>query len=60
MGRRGRHAAYDSIGETKDGSVPAIVFDNSSDNENPVSLDSWRITFAKQIVWSEIATELRG
>jgi hypothetical protein len=60
MGWRGRHAACDSICETKDGLVPAIVFNNSSNDKNPMVFDSRRVMSVEWIVWSEIATELYG
>jgi hypothetical protein len=44
--------------EAKNGSIPAIVFNNPSDDENPVSFDNWRVTPVEQVVWSNIFIEL--
>jgi hypothetical protein len=48
------------LGEGEDGSVPTVVFDNSSNDENSLSLDCWRITSGERVVRSKISSELRG
>jgi hypothetical protein len=48
------------LGEGEDGSVPAIVLDDSSNDENSLSLDRWRITSGERVVRSKISSELRG
>jgi hypothetical protein len=48
------------FGEGEDGSVPAIVLDNSSNDENSLSLDRWRVTSGEWVVRSKIFLELCG
>jgi hypothetical protein len=38
--------------------VPAVIFNDSSDDENSMSFDSRRITSAEWVAWSKIAMEL--
>jgi hypothetical protein len=45
-------------GKAKDGSVPTIIFDNSSNDENSLSLDHWRVMSAEQVVRSKVSSEL--
>src|SRR5438105_188399 len=59
MGRGRGHAACNLSGESEDGSVPTIVFDNSSNDENSLSLDRWRVTSGEWVVRSKISSELR-
>jgi hypothetical protein len=47
-------------GEAKDGAVPAIILNNSSNDENSLSLDRWRVTSGKWVVRSKISSELCG
>jgi hypothetical protein len=60
MGRGWGHAASNLLGDCEDGSVPVIVLDNSSNDENSLSLDRWRITSGEWVVRSKISSELRG
>jgi hypothetical protein len=45
-------------GEGEDGSVPTVVFDNSSNDENSLSFDRWRVTSGERVVRSKISLEL--
>jgi hypothetical protein len=45
-------------GEGEDGSVPTVIFDNSSNDENSLSLNCWRITSGERVVRSKISLEL--
>jgi hypothetical protein len=44
----------------EDGSVPTVIFDDSPNNENSLSLDCWRVTSGEWVVRSKIASKLRG
>jgi hypothetical protein len=45
-------------GEGEDGSVPTVIFDNSSNDENSLLLDRWRVTSGERVVRSKISLEL--
>jgi hypothetical protein len=45
-------------GKAKDGSVPTIIFDNSSNDENSLLLDCWRVMSAERVVRSKVSSEL--
>jgi hypothetical protein len=60
MGRGWGHATCNLLRDGEDGSVSAIVFDDSSNDENSLSLDRWRITSGERVVRSKISSELRG
>jgi hypothetical protein len=47
------------LGKGEDCSVPAVIFDNSSNDENSLSLDRWRVTSGERVVRSKISSELR-
>jgi hypothetical protein len=46
------------LSDGKDGLVPTVVLDNSSNDENSLSLDRWRITSGERVVRSKISSEL--
>jgi hypothetical protein len=58
MGQGWGHATCNLLGEGEDGSVPTVVFDNSSNDENSLSLDCWRVTSGEWVVRSKISSEL--
>ena len=60
MGRGWGHAACNLLSDGEDGSVLTVVLNNSSNDENSLSLDRWRITSGEWVVRSKISSELRG